>query len=259
MSFMFCSQYPRVLTQFRLHYNLIINHLKLISLLISFALYLRFSCSFTWFRQKWIEKTITKVTNDPGHLYYNLKGQPHFATPPLVSPRKDVWEASAEIPYWWRLTSQIWVVLLIGRAAKEIYFNQSEALPRSFHSIFPLLKKMFPTWLKQTFLCVHCDGSALCFSTASLSLLSAPVITQLTLSPVCNRKRTLVSQSCSLFSQLKERLEESLAAWLEKSTKNVSVCDPYICDHPATSSGSRPGDEVDYNRFPLLFKRWQPK
>ena len=28
-------------------------------------------------------------------------------------------------------TTQIWVVLLIGRAALEIYFNQSEALPRS--------------------------------------------------------------------------------------------------------------------------------
>ena len=37
----------------------------------------------------------------------------HFATP-LVSPRNDVWETSAEIPYWWRVTTPIWVVLLIG-------------------------------------------------------------------------------------------------------------------------------------------------
>lgn len=116
-----------------------------------------------------------------------------------------------------------------------------------------ILEKSFQQ--RQTFLCVHCDGSALCFSTASLSLLSAPVITQLTLSPVCNRKKTLVSQSVFPFSQLKERLEESPAAWFEKGTKNVSVCDPYICDHPATSPGSLPGDEVGYNRFPLLFKR----
>ena len=36
------------------------------------------------------------------------------ATLPLVSPPKDVWETSAEIPYWWRVTTQIWVVLLIG-------------------------------------------------------------------------------------------------------------------------------------------------
>ena len=32
----------------------------------------------------------------------------HVATPPLVSPRNDVWERSAEIPYWWRVTTQIW-------------------------------------------------------------------------------------------------------------------------------------------------------
>ena len=55
----------------------------------------------------------------------------YFATVPLVSPRNDVWETTAEIPYWWRVTTQIWVVLLIGRAAKEICFNQSEALSRS--------------------------------------------------------------------------------------------------------------------------------
>ena len=38
---------------------------------------------------------------------------------------------SAEIPYWWRVSTQIWGVLLIGHAAWEIWFNQSEALPRS--------------------------------------------------------------------------------------------------------------------------------
>ena len=31
-----------------------------------------------------------------------------------VSPRNDVWEASAEIPYWWHVTTQISVVLLIS-------------------------------------------------------------------------------------------------------------------------------------------------
>ena len=30
------------------------------------------------------------------------------------SPRNDVWEKSAEIAYWWRFTTQIWFVLLIG-------------------------------------------------------------------------------------------------------------------------------------------------
>ena len=28
--------------------------------------------------------------------------------------RNDVWETSAEIPYWWRVTTRIWIVLLIG-------------------------------------------------------------------------------------------------------------------------------------------------
>ena len=39
---------------------------------------------------------------------------PLLATLRLVSPTNDVWETSAEIPYWWRITTQIWVVLLIG-------------------------------------------------------------------------------------------------------------------------------------------------
>ena len=57
----------------------------------------------------------------------------HLGTLPLVSPSNDVWETSAEIPYWCRVTTQIWVVLLSGFAAWEMWFNQSEALPRSRH------------------------------------------------------------------------------------------------------------------------------
>ena len=38
----------------------------------------------------------------------------HLATPPMVFPWNDVWETNAEIPYWWRVTTQIWVMLLIG-------------------------------------------------------------------------------------------------------------------------------------------------
>ena len=48
----------------------------------------------------------------------------HFATPPTVSPRNDVWKTNAEISYRLRITTQIWVVLLIGRATREICFNQ---------------------------------------------------------------------------------------------------------------------------------------
>ena len=31
----------------------------------------------------------------------------HSATPPPFSPRNDVWETSAKILYWWRVTTQI--------------------------------------------------------------------------------------------------------------------------------------------------------
>ena len=31
----------------------------------------------------------------------------------MVFSRNDVWGTNAKIPYWWRLTTQIWVVLLI--------------------------------------------------------------------------------------------------------------------------------------------------
>ena len=38
----------------------------------------------------------------------------HLVMPLTVSPPNDMWETCAEIPYWWRVTTQIWVVLLIG-------------------------------------------------------------------------------------------------------------------------------------------------
>ena len=38
----------------------------------------------------------------------------HFTTPLLGSLRNDVWEKSAEIPYLWRVTTQIWEVRLIS-------------------------------------------------------------------------------------------------------------------------------------------------
>ena len=65
------------------------------------------------------------------HLNLAWENRRHSATLPTVFPRNDVWEASAEIPYWWRVSAKIWLVLLIGRAACEICFNQSEALLRS--------------------------------------------------------------------------------------------------------------------------------
>ena len=38
----------------------------------------------------------------------------YYTTSPLISSRNDLQETSAEIPYWWRVTTQICVVLFIG-------------------------------------------------------------------------------------------------------------------------------------------------
>ena len=55
----------------------------------------------------------------------------HFTTPTLVSPRNDAWWTSKEIPYWWRVTTQIWVMLVIGWSKFPTRLYQSEPLPRS--------------------------------------------------------------------------------------------------------------------------------
>ena len=51
--------------------------------------------------------------------------------PPLFPLRNNVWEMTTEIPYWWRVTTQIWVVLLIGWSKFPTWHDQSEAVPRS--------------------------------------------------------------------------------------------------------------------------------
>ena len=63
--------------------------------------------------------------------FYNLRKQQTYRDVTTGFLRNDVWGTSAKIPYWWRVTTQIWVVLLIGCAARGICFNQSEALPKS--------------------------------------------------------------------------------------------------------------------------------
>ena len=56
----------------------------------------------------------------------------HLATLVLVFQPNDIWETRAEILYWWRVTTQIWrVVLLIGWIKFPTRHDQSEALPRS--------------------------------------------------------------------------------------------------------------------------------
>ena len=63
---------------------------------------------------------ITSQDDKPGLSTYKAtdivawENSRHSETPPLVSPRNDVWETSAEIPYRWRVTSQTWLVRLIS-------------------------------------------------------------------------------------------------------------------------------------------------
>ena len=51
--------------------------------------------------------------------------------PPLFPLRNDIWEMSTETPYWWHVTTQIWLVLLIGWSKYPRRHDQSKALPRS--------------------------------------------------------------------------------------------------------------------------------
>ena len=54
------------------------------------------------------------------YTHFSLRGEPL-----LISPRNDVWEASAEISYWWCFTTQIWQAL---QNCLKVYFIQSEVL-----------------------------------------------------------------------------------------------------------------------------------
>ena len=69
--------------------------------------------NFEIFRKNW-EFPETYLGDFSWYLYLGL------IRPPLVSPRNNVWETSAEV----RLC--VWVVCLIDRAAWEICFNQSD-------------------------------------------------------------------------------------------------------------------------------------
>ena len=58
----------------------------------------------------------------------SLRKQPAFRDATTVFPRNDVWQTRAEIPYWWRDTTRIWVVLLIGWS-KFLTWRDQSAFP----------------------------------------------------------------------------------------------------------------------------------
>ena len=100
-------------------------------------LFLRISksiCSeaiFAVFFSPWKKKNEFSLLIHLNSIKLAWRNRRHFATPPLVSSRIEVWETSAEIPYWWRITTQIWVVLLIGWGKFLTRHDQSETRPRS--------------------------------------------------------------------------------------------------------------------------------
>ena len=65
----------------------------------------------------------------------------HLVGPPLVSPQNDIWETNVEIQYWWRVTSQIWVVLPIGHLHNDVILLLR---PESFSYFLSYLHLVIP-------------------------------------------------------------------------------------------------------------------
>ena len=72
---------------------------------------------------------------DPGNQLsfrtLSLRKQTTFRDAITGFSAKCRWEASAEIPDWWLVTTLIWPVLLIGWGKFSSWHDQSEALPRT--------------------------------------------------------------------------------------------------------------------------------
>ena len=69
-----------------------------------------------------LKAVVSKCKNASLHCNQNSLAREngrHLVTPQLVSSRNDVWQTSAEIPYFWRVIPQMWVVLLIRLVAWE--------------------------------------------------------------------------------------------------------------------------------------------
>ena len=56
------------------------------------------------------KKRNSKINPSPSASEFAWQNSQQCKKPPLVSPRNEVCGMSAKIPYWWRVTTQIWVV-----------------------------------------------------------------------------------------------------------------------------------------------------
>ena len=130
--------------------------------------------------------------------YFSLawESSRHFSTlPMMVFPRRDVWEASAELPYWWRVATQICVLLLLigwstfptrhdqskplldqGRDTSSVWYfcaRSLDVISRGISKCRPFLHARFSTttslYVLNTALCLFIFGSGGCFWRPSAS------------------------------------------------------------------------------------------
>ena len=66
-------------------------------------------------------------------MFLTWENSQHFEMPPLFSLENKIWGRSTEIPFWWHVTTQIWVVL--GHATSLF---QSNCLKQSSHIARPI-------------------------------------------------------------------------------------------------------------------------
>ena len=75
------------------------------------------SLPFKFCRAHWWKGCCTNWdTTQTFRFIVTWENSQHFATPPLVFVQTEVWERSPEIPYWWRVTTQIrcfWLIEVI--------------------------------------------------------------------------------------------------------------------------------------------------
>ena len=66
-------------------------------------------------------------------MFLTWENSQHFEMPPLFSLENNIWGMSTEIPFWWHVTTQIWLVL--GHATSLF---QSNCLKQSSHITRPI-------------------------------------------------------------------------------------------------------------------------
>ena len=155
----------------------------------------------------------------------------HLATP--LSLPNDAWETSAEIPHWWRVTTQLWVLLLIGRVPWEICFNQLEAEPRCVIILeFPrsFLRRHF-AWKP-----LVASQNVACFLRLALWLASWLSTT---------RRITLIKAHIG-----ESRATSSKTLEMRKRTIEITTC--FVA--PVTSGNIDEEEEMEYTRKPKFLQ-----